>query len=206
MKSPFLFLIGLALTLTLFSCDKETEILQKPDVSDGLSLSGKDLGVIQESEVKPESKNCVELYSISWLTGAGANLPVKEHVKEEFGPYASNDRFVIEASGDAMSEQFSRGFTKMALVYDAKTYKVTGEVNTLFDNGEELVLVIDGDAQVSYEGDQMKLFLHGAEAKFSIAGDAYYLDFGKIVVTLPSKPEGDYVKIEVITNALLCQR
>ena len=204
MKSSFFLLIGLALALC--SCDKESEILNQPGRSEGLTLEGKDLDVIQESDVKPEVKNCVELYSISWLIGAGTNQPIKEHVKEEFGPNASNDRFVIEASGDAMSEQFSRGFTKLALVYDAKTYKVTGEISTLFDNQEELVMTIDDDAQVSYEGDLMNLNLHVAEAKFSIAGEGYFLDIGKIVLTLPAKPEGDYVKAELITNALLCQR
>ena len=204
MKSPFFILIGLALTLC--SCDKESEILKQPGLSEGLTLSGKDVGVIQESDVALERKNCVELYSISYLVGAGTNLPVKEHVKEEFGPDASNDRFVIEASGDAMSEQFSRGFTQLALVYDAKTYKVTGEVTTRFENQEELVLKIDGDTQVNYEGDLMKLVVHIADAKFTIAGEDYSLDNGKIVFALPSAPEGDYVKVEVITNALLCKR
>ena len=204
MKSSFFLLIGL--TLALCSCDKETEILKQPGLTHGLSLSGKDVGVVQESEQADESKNCVELYSISWLAGVASNQPVKEHVKEEYGPDASNKRYVIEASGDAMSEQFSRGFTQLKLTYDAKTYEVTGELTTRFEAEEELELAFDGDAQVHYEGDLMILAVNVAKAKFYADGDVFSLNYGKIVFTLPSDPQSDAVKIEVNTNAFLCQR
>ena len=87
------------------------------------------------------------------------------------------------------------GLTQLALVYDAKTYKVTGEYLRLITrkNCNE----IDDDAQVSCEGDLMNLYLHVMQNFHRREG--YYLDIGKLF-SLPAKPEGDYVKVELITK------
>ena len=186
MKNQLLCIISLA--FSLIACEKESEFVQKADIQ---SLS-------QRSE-------CIDISTTHWLTGFGKDQPIREMATQESkGGNMLSRRYVIEASGDAMSESYARGFSELNLVYDTKTYRLSGELTTTFYYGEVLELKFDGESHVRFDGQTMNLRVSVKEAKFNTGQAILNLSYGDIHFILPSTPEGSF-GIEINTNTLVCE-
>jgi hypothetical protein len=182
-------LLALFLPVLFFACDQENEILQPANLD---HITRRD--------------PCFELTTSHWLTGQSTIRLVPEAAPQEtLGSSAPVNRYVIEASGDAMSELYARGFSELNLIYHTGTNRLTGEMVTTFYYGEVLELTIDDEAQVKYQGEAITLQVEVKKATFTTEAEVFNLSYGEISILLPAKPEGP-IQVDISTNTTLCAR
>lgn len=196
--------LTVCLAISFFACDQETDYLTPGDLQFSQTNS-ENVDVLDDNGATSQRNQCIELTTAHWLTGTGRLQPIREKAPQETNmDNISSRRYSIEASGDAMSELYARGFSALSLIYDARTYRLTGAMTTRFYYGEILELKLESDAQVRYEGNTMKITSKVTEATFKTGKGELEIENGEISFIFPLMPEGQFV-ININTKTTLCE-
>jgi hypothetical protein len=189
------------LTVVFLSCDKNDDLLVWEEESHVL-IQHEDKSGIALTAVHPfRQDTCMDLTTINWLSGTAVSPPILEMAPQE-GDLPSK-RFVLEVSGDAMSEHLARGYTELKLTYRNNPHSITGELVTRFYFGEVLELKFEGVSEFQYEGQRLKVEVDVQEAILRTGTELYFLEEGVLRFSIPLQPEGP-LSIAIETNIKIC--
>jgi hypothetical protein len=93
--------------------------------------------------------------------------------------------WVIEASGDGMSEDYARSTSKLEMTFNSRTSQIAGSMITKFYHGEVLEQKFDGDALVVYDRYAMILKANVKTAQFNNGSEVLQQVSGEIIIALP---------------------
>jgi hypothetical protein len=205
MTPKILLLLGLSLFFA--ACDKETDLLNQVDrpFSTALSDTDPDSPISQTDLLRGDT--CIELKTTHWLIGNWNFQQVSlsslelSHVNTQIAK-----RYIIAASGDAMSPEYARGFSQLDLQYDLYrngSHKITGTMVTQFYYGEIMEMTFDCHAKLG-NGEQSG-FLQGPvqEARLTTEAEVLGLTDGKIFFNLVFSTDNN-LRIDIQTTSLLC--
>jgi len=188
MKTPGC--ISFYLVLFCLACNSKTGLV---DQSDLLSTASHNAATISSpiDLLLTRHDTCIAFTTTYWLNASGTYRADRTTAsEEELGVSDLTGTYVIEASGDAISDIYARGRTEMQLILHQATQALSVEMTTHFYYGEELELMVDGVAEISSDGRSMQLRVAIGNARLHTGEAVYELDHGEITFNLPLTPEG----------------
>ena len=196
-------LLTVCVTVFFLACDQETEELYQSNIQRSMIQADR-ADVMESNDPLTRDNHCIEIAASHLLYGIGKLEPIREKAFQDKNmENVAQQRYRIEANGSAISELFARGDTEVKLIYDARTYSLTGVITTWFYYGEKLELRLDGNAKVRYDENKMKITAKVIEATLNTDGEEFVLEQGEVSLILPLMPEGQF-EVSINANAFLC--
>jgi hypothetical protein len=193
MKTSFFLLLSFVLLLS--SCAKETDI-----IAPVTALSNSDEYLRSRPDAARQT-HFTEVTATHWLDGTCTDQPVREMALESTIQFPSK-RYVIQASGDAVSKTYDRGRSELELVFHTQTRRLTGFLKTNFYYGESMEILVDDIANVRFDGQDMQWNVRVRESTLHLKGETVSFNQGEIIIKLPANPEGP-LYIEMISDVSL---
>jgi hypothetical protein len=207
--------LAICAALAFAACQKDSDLARPLSGAPDVSLAGKvDVSpeaAFADNNASSAADKCMEVSTTNWLSGYGEFTPLhlsdlnedKEYNKVETRGVIPTGIYVIEATGEGISETFARSNTDLKLTFNTRTHKITGQLTTKFYNGEVLVQNIDGDAKVTTDRIAMYLVARVDNAHIQMGSERLDLDYGEILLVLPVKPEG-WFETNLYTTGVFC--
>lgn len=189
MKKLTYIIAGLAFLLS--SCAKENEFVDIYNREIGPDNDNAD-AYSSRANIHTHAQQCVRVTASHWLSGSCIDQPVREVARESSMGRTPARRYVIEASGNAVSEVYARGLSKVSLVYNTGTRRVTGVMKTNFHYGEIMEVKFDAIARLRHDGQSIRLKVNISESLFLTEFEKINFPKGEITLVIPSEPQGQF--------------